>query len=340
MDPKASILIVGSAAPTSLESSYLRAFREAGFSRSRMFDVSRYRPWAYASSLAAKLKARVQAAAAPHLVGRALARHLTLSCYDLVIVFKGQDLTREALLECRARSKGAKWANINPDDPFNPDRTASNDRVRACISEFDWYFIWSRRLVERLLVAGARCPLYLPFGYDPSLHAPCEEELEPSLVTFVGAWDPRRERQLARLAHFNLRIHGAAWERIATASPLAGRIGKGTLHGPGFARVVARSLLSLNLYRPQNAGAHNMRSFEIPAMRGCMLSDRSAEQDEFLPEGRGCLAFGSDDEMVDQVERALRFPGEALRIRTQARSLIEPHRYGARAACVLAAVGL
>ena len=340
MDPKASILIVGAASATSLESSYLRAFRELGYSSSRMFDVSRYRPWTYASSLAAKVKARLQGAAAPYLLGRALARHFSVSRYDLVIVFKGEDLTREALRACRAASGNARWANINPDDPFNPDRSASNERIRSCIAEFDRYFTWSRRLVESLRLAGAKSPLYLPFAYDPSLHRPCDNGVDPSLVSFVGSWDPRRERSLGRLAHCNLRIYGAAWERVAARSPLAGRIAKESVHGPDFARVVARSLISLNLFRPQNAGAHNMRSFEIPAMRGCMVSDLSAEQDEFLPEGRGCLAFASDDEMVDRVERALGSPAESLRIRAEARALIEPHTYAARARHVLDAVGL
>lgn len=340
MDPKASILIVGAASATSLESSYLRAFRELGHSSSRIFDVSRYRPWNYASSLLQKARARVQGAAAPHLLGRALARHLSTARYDLVIVFKGEDLTRDALRACRAAGGEARWANINPDDPFNPDRSASNDRIRSCIAEFDWYFTWSRRLVESLRGVGARRPLYLPFAYDPSLHQPSAEDVDLSLVSFVGSWDPRRERSLERLAHRNLRIYGPAWERVAARSPLAARIAKETLRGPDFARVVARSLVSLNLFRPQNAGAHNMRSFEIPAMKGSMLGDRSAEQDEFLPEGRGCLAFASDDEMVDQVERALRSPAECLRIRAEARVLVEPHTYAARARSVLEAAGL
>jgi spore maturation protein CgeB len=340
MDRKASILIVGSAAPTSLESSYLRGFRDAGFARSRIFDVSRYRPWTYAVGAVEKLKARLKAATAPHLLGRALARHLSSSRYDLVLVFKGEDLTLEALRASRAAGGNARWANINPDDPFNAERAASNSRIRACVPEFDWYFIWSGKLVESLRRAGAACPVYLPFAYDPHLHRPGEGEVDTSLVSFVGSWDPRRERSLERLAHCNLRIYGSAWERVAARSRLAPCIAKQTVQGADFARVVARSLISLNLFRPQNAGAHNMRSFEIPAMGGCMLGDRSAEQAEFLPEGDGCLAFDGDDEMVAAVGRALRSPAESLRIRARARQLVEPHTYVARVRQVLDAVGL
>ena len=50
-----------------------------------------------------------------------------------------------------------------------------------------------------------------------------------------------------------------------------------------FAKVICESHASLNIFRKQNELSHNMKTFEIPAMGGLMITKRSKEQDFFSP---------------------------------------------------------
>ena len=52
-----------------------------------------------------------------------------------------------------------------------------------------------------------------------------------------------------------------------------------------------RSAISLNILRKQNYSAHNMRTFEIPANNGLMLTTRSNEQNKFLKKTKPALCF-------------------------------------------------
>ena len=58
-----------------------------------------------------------------------------------------------------------------------------------------------------------------------------------------------------------------------------------------------RSAISLNILRKQNYSAHNMRTFEIPANNGLMLTTRSNEQNKFFKENKACFMFSTKKEL-------------------------------------------
>jgi len=286
-----AVLVIGSGARGSLENAYLRAFLKIGVRRADLFDMDAHRSFVSGPGL---LRRGWNAAMTPistRRIERSLHRFLSehKSEYDVVVLFKGMEISRELLESCRRIQPSTIWVNVNPDDPLNIEsRSSSNANILESLSFFDIYFIWSRTLVSKLLGCGCRRVEYLPFGYDPDYHLPPldADRIERNAVSFVGAWDSQREKLLEALADYDIRIYGNSWDRVSRNSPLRSRISPRNIYGKELSEIVCRSAVSLNLLRPQNTGSHNMRTFEIPAMGGMMLTTRSKEQDEFFLKGK------------------------------------------------------
>lgn len=334
------ILLIGSAEYRSLEKIYHRAMISLGesvdfFDLDPHMEVSGY--LRHVGRLANnRFSFRFQAVQA----GRALIRHLSTAehKYDVICVFKGMQLAETVLREGRQLQKSAVWVNINPDDPFNLDSVSSTSRnVIRAIPFFDLYCIWSRRLLEPIRKAGCKEAIYLPFGYDPSLHSspgPTAPHLSTS-VSFVGSWDKEREATLVGLAQFELRVCGDGWSRVSSRSPLACRIVGRSIFREELAKEIYVAAVSLNMLRAQNAGAHNMRTFEVPAMGGLLLTTRSEEQEEYFAEGKACLMFDGHEELREKIEWVLSNPDQAAKIRNHGRAKVLPHTYQTRARAVL-----
>ena len=81
-----------------------------------------------------------------------------------------------------------------------------------------------------------------------------------------------------------------------------------------------------------------MRTFEIPALGGLMLTTRSEEQQEFFPEGEASLMFEDTAELIDQIRGVFSDPARAHAIRRQGQMRVLQHTYSKRAQGLLAAL--
>ena len=334
------VLIVGSTAHWCIESLYRRAFEAIGCRDVAAFDTAQFVPAAHHRSIAWKVWRRYRAISAPARLGRALEATVRETRFDLIVVFKGLYITAQALEKCRDAAGGAIWVNINPDDPLSINASSSNANIRDTLPLYDCYYIWSRRLVPRLVEAGCRRVEYLPFGYDPLLHNPSADAPQPGLISFIGSWDSEREHILTALAEMPLRIYGNGWEKVARSSPLARCIVRKPVFGAEASRITSTSLVAINLLRPQNIDAHNMRTFEIPAMRGCMVTTATQEQTDFFPFGKASLGFARSDELVGIVDDLLSHPARSVELREAAYELSRPHAYASRARAVIESLDL
>lgn len=330
------ILLVGVAQRTSLEQMYLRAFRANGCCEVDLLDVEADRPAWSRNRVVNRFLPGIGHAWA----SRRLLTHLR-DCgnrYRWIIVFKGMQFSRHVLEEGRRLAPTALWININPDDPYNViSRAASNSNVTESLSFFDACCTWSRPIADRLRADGCRKVIYLPFGYDTAYHVPHEptHQAAPACISFIGSWDREREAVLARLAGYNVSIHGNSWERAARAFPLSSGLAYRDVFGLEMAAINSSSAISLNLLRPQNRGSHNMRTFEIPAMGGLMLTSRTMEQQEFFPENEACYMYADVAELEKKIEYILANKQEADRVRARGMELVGEHSYTHRARFIL-----
>jgi len=298
------ILLVGSYKPGSLGLSYLQSFRELGYEASCFDEIEEYEK---ASRFAKNRYAR-------HIVHSYAARKMNKKLLeiavdyepDLVLVIKGQSLYPNSIRALKKQTQ-ARVFIFNPDDPFNPNRGASNKIIRKSIPEYDCYIIWSQLLMPRIKNAGSRRVEYLPFACDAKLHFPVDLSEEDkseygSDVSFIGNWDDERETWLGALKDYNLAVWGADYWKTRCNDKFIRSRWKGRLAiGQEMSQIIQSAKINLNILRLQNKAAHNMRTFEIPACGGFMLHERSEELLEFFEEGKEIECFSSTEELKSKI---------------------------------------
>ena len=333
------ILLVGVAQRTSLEQMYLRAFQACGCLEVDLLDVEANR----ANWSRSRLVNRFVPEVGHFWASQRLLTHLRGSKdrYRWIIIFKGMEFSRNTLEECRRLAPSALWININPDDPYNlQSRAATNSNVVNSLSFFDVYCIWSRLIAERLLKDGCSRVIYLPFGYDSTYHVPHKLSLNlSSTISFIGSWDKEREAILAQMSEYDFCIYGNGWGRASYAFPMRSSLFLRDVFGSEMAAIIASSDICLNMLRPQNRGSHNMRTFELPAMGGLMLTRRTAEQQEFFPENESCYMYANISELKSKIDHIISNKQEAHCVRARGIELVREHSYNNRARFLLNELG-
>ena len=334
------ILVIGSGANGSLEGIYHRALLKLGQGVD-FFDVDTHMSVSGIFARTGRLvNNRFTFGLRAAWAEKALVTHLSRNSnkYDVIVIFKGMQFTAKAIQEGRKINPSSTWVNINPDDPFNTGSVSStNSDVIKSIPYFDLYCIWARRLMAPIRKAGCTEVMYLPFGYDEELHQPSIIRLPQNRsISFIGAWDTTRQATLGGLSNLDLRVFGNAWGRVSRHDVLADRvIGRDNIYGQELANETSSAAVSLNLMRSQNRGAHNMITFEVPAMGGLLLTTRSTEQEEYFPEGKACMMFDGNEELKEKITWILANPLQANRIRAEGGLRVVHHTYLERARQVL-----
>ena len=249
-------------------------------------------------------------------------------------------LTLEALAEIR--KLGCYCANYLTDDPWNPSRR-SRWFLRA-LRGYDHVFTTRRANISDLEAVGVRRVSYLAFAWDPILcpeRKYSENELQDyrADIVFAGGGDADRVPYFAALARagFRVALYGTYWDRFAETRPLT----RGQLPIAELPKAIAGARIALCLVRRANRDGHCMRTFEVPAAGGCMLTEETEEHREILgPDGECVLYFRTIDEMIVRARWLLENQAERARLAAAARTRIrtDSNTYKHRLTRILAAV--
>ena len=219
---------------------------------------------------------------------------------------------------------GIERINYLTDDPWNPafrsrwflDALPAYDRV------------WSARTsnLDDLRRHGCSGVDYLPFGFDPDLFfpeapTPAERPSYDSDVCFAGGADADRVPYMAALAGagLTLALYGDYWSRFSETK----RADRGHASPEVLRKAASGAAVSLCLVRRANRDGHTMRSFEVPAVGGCMLAEDTDEHRAFFgPSGHAVIYFKSMAEMIDRARALLADPAERARLSSAAHQLI------------------
>ena len=60
-----------------------------------------------------------------------------------------------------------------------------------------------------------------------------------------------------------------------------------------------------------------MKTFEIPAMGGLMITKRSKEQDFFFPENKACIMYKNLEELLKKIEVIVKNPNKFNHIKKE-----------------------
>jgi spore maturation protein CgeB len=331
------ILLLGHFATGNLELMYFNAFKEINQAEIHSFDFQNNPLSKRKHPLIKKIiHNRVTYDYFAHQVYKRVKTFLSQKkdYFDVIIIFKGMEFSLDSLEKLKENQKHAFWININPDNPLNIKSIAStNKKVIDSISFFDLYCIWSKLLVEQIKNYGAKKVLYLPFAFDKHYHFPPIKPIPiiKDQVIFIGAWDKEREEILNSISQHNLLIFGNGWDRISKKSLKNKTIFPYNIFLNNLSENIYSSAVSLNIMRSQNNGSHNMRTFEIPAMKGLMLTNRSPEHETFFPENDACYMFNDLHELNEKISHIINNSIEANKVRERGYELGKNYSYSNRA---------
>jgi len=342
-----SVLLTGNTDNWDLPQSYRRAFAELGHAV-ELFDW--YGPLAQARAHAPQRIAQLLLVAATRRK-RALdlIRLARTRQPDVLLLLKTDDIPRGTIGAIRAVAPNCRIAAFHPDDPFKVDRLRgpSHPRSTYTMKAVDHYFIWSHRLAERIRAFSGASATYLGFASDPAFMQPTQIGPEDARrfgadASFIGNWDRKREEWLLEIANMrgiSLAIWGGTSWRDQARTPRVRACWRGLAVGEDFAKAVRCSRLSINILRPQNESAENMRTYEIPACGGGLLAEWSDQQARIFLPGKEAAYGRTAAELALELRNQLRAPPQALdAMRAAALERAQRHTYRHRVDTMLAAL--
>jgi spore maturation protein CgeB len=245
-----------------------------------------------------------------------------------LIIFKGIELNANAYKIIK--KKKIILVNIYTDDPFNFESNATSSiNVLQNIKNYDVFCMWSKKIKKKLESKyKENCFYYLPFGYSDEKHRFEKKSIESKKISFIGSYDKNRYNILKRVKR-NIDIYGNDWPTFKKH-----RVHK-YLKNKKLCKVIAQSNICLNILKRQNLGAHNMRTFEIPSMKGLMLTTRSNEQNKFFPENKASLMFSGIEELNKKIEYIFNNPKKVKQIRSKGFLMVKKYSYLERLKCFI-----
>ncbi len=206
---------------------------------------------------------------------------------------------------------------------------------------YDCILTFSKFQVPLIYWFGGKNVFYLPFGYDPRLHRKViltneEKKFYGSDVAYLGTWQPTIENWLNELTSHDLKVWGNQWHQLK-GCPQIMKCWQGEgagLYGD-LAKVANASKVIFNVVRFHNGNGHSMKTFEIPASGGFMLTNRTDEQVSFFPEDTCAVYFSTQEELKDKLKFYLLHETERERISQAGYEVAQQHHYNERARTIL-----
>ena len=331
------ILILNSGDDLCLGASYERAFQEIGHDVRRIDPsalLQEYWMWRH------RLPRRIFEKQLLSTFNRNWLPGLAQEETDLIWVGKGDWALPQFWNGLKQLRPNLPILCYNADNPITTFSRGSNRPwVTRSIGCFDLFCTYSQSLLDKLKIAGAAHPFFIPFAWDPWIHPmPDETESEYDL-TFIGNGDAHREKWLTEILNA---AKGRDWKvvvfgnwRPVQSSLLQAAIRAHQVTGKEMAAVISKSKVTLNILRLQNEGSHNMRTFEIPGCGGLMASQYSSEQNQLFPDGGAAIYFKTAAEAVDRIQAAIDNPAQLASMKGRARQIIMRHTYVDRARSIM-----
>lgn len=329
------LLIVGNRGGTNVAESLQRAALQEGL-HVRFCDAARAHagPRWWRSALWRLARRPV----ALHAFSRAVFDEAVAGAVQVVLTTGVTAITAPTLAELRRRN--IRCLHFSTDDPWSAGHRAG--WFLRSLPAYDAIFTPRRANLEDLRRLGCARVSWLPFAFDPALF-----HSEPGTgdgadvprcdVLFVGGADAERAMLLRPLMDTGLALalYGDYWDRYRALRPAY----RGRLDPTQLRRVTQAAAVNLCICRASNRDGHVMRSFEIPAIGGFMLTQDTPEHRDLLgPDGECTRYFRSADDMVALAQAAVADTTGRRRMAQAAHARIRAghHTYRDRLAAMLA----
>jgi spore maturation protein CgeB len=182
-------------------------------------------------------------------------------------------------------------------------------------------------MIPKYTEIGAKNVHVLPFGCDPAVHHPDPDASKKNDVCFIGTYDRQRARTLNAIRDIpNAHVYGPYWNvflRSMARPPVWGKEMTNTLNA---------SKIVLNIHVQSDLGlAPNMRTFEVPACRGFLLTDKAEGIGKYYEIGKEIVCYTDTKELAELVKYYLQMDKEREEISSRGyKRSIKEHTYEKR----------
>lgn len=325
------IVIFGSNASWAIEKIYMRNLIQLGH-EVILFDAALYYN---TNTILQRVLYRLLPSLLFRNVNEKLLNTINWKDVDVLFVFKGIELFKETLLGIKKFK--VILANYNPDHPFIRTFASSGGKnIMKCLSAYDIHFSYSKKVLKEIK-SIYNCELfYLPFAYDPSYLDSDVIFTQRELVKlcFVGNPDRIRVDLIQKIVSwgFEVDLYGKGWERYFSENKYVNCCG--VLEYKNLYTTLNKYRVQLNIFRPHNKGAHNMRTFEIAGAGGIQLAPYSEDHVNFFDENKEFFLYRNDVELKVRILQLLNLStsqSEIIRKNVVLRSKLNNYSYESRA---------
>ena len=285
-----NIIIFGSSSKTSIEKKFFFEFKKIN-KLTKIYDTDLYFPKIFKLNFINKI----------FLFPRILFNSILM----LIICFNYKNsLCLEKLVLMflfLKRRNNNYFINFNGDDPFNLSIIdISTKSLIKSLKEYNLVLIWSKKILKKIKGRKISKKIeYLPFGYDKIItsYNPKKNRI------FYGTWDKHRENFLNKIRLNDLYIFGTGWEHSSETFFHHKNIVSKEIDRNQIIKEISRSYAVINIFREQNYGSHNMKTFEIPAYGGIQFSQYSKEVSNFFKNNRSIFFYSSARDLVKKLKK-------------------------------------
>lgn len=254
---------------------------------------------------------------------------------DIVIVCRCERLTAKIIYELNLISKYG-CINIYPDSPIVIPGNGIY-RIESSFAEYKKIFTFSKSLIPVFYQLGATNVGWLPFAHSP-FHHNINNKISNNFlsdIAYLGSWGRIQENWINLTKNlYTMRIYGPGWKRSECLfSKISYLPDEGIGRRMSFA--IQNSKVIFNLVRAEHGCAHSMKTFEIPACGGFMLSNWTEEQSMFFLDEVQCVYFNSQDDYLSKLNFYIKNDTVRDRIIINGFNEVKKHTYEKRVLSIL-----
>lgn len=196
------------------------------------------------------------------------------------------------------------------------------------LAEFETVFAPVKLFVPSFYQLGAKRVEHYHLSYNPTVHFPRKVSDAATAISYVGTWGPLQEMWLNRIAaEFQLRIYGGMWQHASRKSRSRACWAKGEGLDSEMAVAISSSKITFNMVRAEHICSHSMKTLEIPACGGFMLTNWTEDQAMLFEDGKECVFYNTMEEMVEKARYYLENESEREKIRRAGMQAVAPYTY-------------
>jgi spore maturation protein CgeB len=195
------------------------------------------------------------------------------------------------------------------DDPFSPKAPFGLYwKFKRAIPFYDAHFVFRERNIQEFYNAKALNVLHCPPFYDPNLHffenKTPKNEFYLYDAAFIGHWENDWRLECLTQLHdqgFNVVIKGGGWDKAISNGKLKHLVPVSHAFGTEYNKIYKNSIVGLCFFSKINRDKLTRRAFEIIAVGGLLVAERTIEVAKYFIDRKEAYFFSTIDELINIV---------------------------------------